>query len=482
MTKRAFSLDALRGYAIITMILASALPSGPLPAWMYHAQTGPRSGFALDASLYGITWVDLVFPFFLFALGAALPLSLGSKLERGERRWRLALNSVARGLRLTFFAIFIQHLYPWSTSGTPDVRSWLLAIAGFALLWPMFLRVPAQMCRRTRVAVELCGYAAGVALLAYVSATGARTFSLYYSNIIILVLANMAVFGSLIYLLTWRNPWARVAVLPLLLAVMLASSTPGSWAEDVAHFSPLDWMYQFAYLKYLFVVIPGTLAGDCLKRWLAERAGQGGDTADGDNGGTADGVAGALGPWRVPLVAVLAVAVIVLNLYCLYTRCLLTGLAGTAALVAALYALTRGRSADDAHWHRLLVCGSYLLALGLCFEAYEGGIRKDPSTFSYYFVTAGLACMAMIALSVACDVRRCRWLVRPMEMAGQNPMLAYVAPQLLVVPLLHLAGIYPLLEALYHSAWPAFACGLAVTALPVLVAMLATRLNCFWRT
>lgn len=60
MNKRAFSLDALRGYAIITMVLSGTIASGVLPGWMYHAQVGPRSNFAFDPSFYGITWVDLV--------------------------------------------------------------------------------------------------------------------------------------------------------------------------------------------------------------------------------------------------------------------------------------------------------------------------------------------------------------------------------------------------------------------------------------
>jgi uncharacterized membrane protein YeiB len=41
MSKRADALDALRGFAIMTMILSGSIPfSGPaaLPGWMYHAQ------------------------------------------------------------------------------------------------------------------------------------------------------------------------------------------------------------------------------------------------------------------------------------------------------------------------------------------------------------------------------------------------------------------------------------------------------------
>ena len=80
---RASSLDALRGYAILTMVLSGSVAWGVLPGWMYHAQVGPRSNFVFDGSIYGITWVDLVFPFFLFAMGAAFPFSIGNKYRKG---------------------------------------------------------------------------------------------------------------------------------------------------------------------------------------------------------------------------------------------------------------------------------------------------------------------------------------------------------------------------------------------------------------
>ncbi|MDQ9765793.1 DUF5009 domain-containing protein, partial [Acinetobacter baumannii] len=55
-----------------------------------------------------------------------------------------------------------------------------------------------------------------------------KSFSLAYSNIIILVLANMAIWGGVIYILTYRNRLARMLVLPFLMALMLSSATDGS--------------------------------------------------------------------------------------------------------------------------------------------------------------------------------------------------------------------------------------------------------------
>jgi predicted acyltransferase len=466
MNNRAFSLDALRGYAIVTMILSGTIASGVLPGWMYHAQVPPPLG-VFDPTVRGITWVDLVFPFFLFAMGAAFPLALGGRYERGTSKPKLVGDSVLRGARLTFFAIFIQHFYPWVTSSPQDTRAWLLAIGAFAALFPMFLRIPRPLPRWGRVAVESAGYAIGATMLLTTGFAGGRTFDPGFSNIIILVLANMAIFGSLVYVFTIGNRWARLAVLPFVMAVFLGGSIDGSWVKSVFDFSPVPWMYRFYYLKYLFIVIPGSIAGEYLRDWLAGRT----DKAQGDSRGG-----------RTLFVLGVSVGIVVLNLWGLYTRHLLFDLFGTAALLAVLRWLLRGGGNDVKYWRRLLTAGAYLLMLGLFFEAYEGGIRKDHSTYSYYFVTAGLAFVAMIVFSVICDVYRWKPLARPLEMVGQNPMIAYVAPQLLVMPVLNLTGLATYLNMLNAGAWSGFLRGIIVTALAMLVAVFFTKIKWFWRT
>ena len=73
MEKRALTIDLLRGVAIIGMVLSGQiLWNAELPAWMFHAQVPPPE-FRFDPTVPGITWVDLVFPFFLFSMGAAFP-------------------------------------------------------------------------------------------------------------------------------------------------------------------------------------------------------------------------------------------------------------------------------------------------------------------------------------------------------------------------------------------------------------------------
>jgi predicted acyltransferase len=467
---RALSLDALRGYAIVTMTLAGSIASGILPAWMYHAQTPPPA-HAFDPSVYGITWVDLVFPFFLFAMGAALPFSLARRMEAGVASWKLAGAGVLRGLRLAAFAIFVQHMYPYVLSQPQDARAWLTSLAAFATLFPMFLRLPQRLPKAVRYAVEAAGYGMALFLLLSVEYANGRTFNPAFSNIIIMVLAHMAVFGAVVYLATAHRRRARVLLLPFIAALLIGGVTnPDSWNAWVYQYTPFPWLYSFRYLKYLLIVIPGIIAGDYLRQWMLDYR-----------------PAAALDVKKERQTAIgllfLTVALIVLNLYGLFTRCLLANLVATAGLLAAgSYIVRRTATSCTLLWKKLFAAGAYFLLLGLFLEACEGGIRKDHATFSYYFVTSGLAFMALIAFSILCDYFRCRKSTSFLVMTGQNPMIAYVASSLVVLPLLHLTRLLPLIDACCRTLWMGFLRGVLITALATLLTMFFTKIKWFWRT
>ena len=90
--------------------------------------------------------------------------------------------------------------------------------------------------------------------------------------------------------------------------------------------------------------------------------------------------------------------------------------------------------------------------------------------------------MAMIAFSIMCDIYSWRRLTRPLEYAGQNPMIAYVSTQLVVLPILNLAGLGTYLSYLDQNAWLGFLRGVIVTSLALLITILFTKQKCFWRT
>lgn len=133
-------------------------------------------------------------------------------------------------------------------------------------------------------------------------------------------------------------------------------------------------------------------------------------------------------------------------------------------------------------WRNLFVAGAYLLMLGLFFEAFEGGIRKDHSTYSYYFVTSGLAFMVLIFFSIACDFFEWNKYSRFLVMSGQNPMIAYVSSSMLIMPLLNITGVASYLSVFDSNPWLGFLKGVIITALVALVAMFFTRIKWYWRT
>ena len=466
MNNRALSLDALRGYAILTMVLSATIVYGILPGWMYHAQVPPPD-HAFNPDLPGLTWVDMVFPSFLFAMGAALPFSVGKRLRKGASKLSLALNALWRGVKLTFFAILIQHFYPYMTGG--DLHSQLLAIFCFALLFPMYMRLPWDMPGWARTAVQLGAIAVGAIVMFCMSYPVQYDLNmhLHTSNIIILILANVSIFATLLFIFTFQNRNLRLAVLAILFGIILASDADsGSWAAWLMHATPADWLYVPAYLKYLFIVIPGSFAGEILLAHTEKLK----STPDGTPRSKA---------WAM---VVITLAIVVVNLICLYTRCLLLNLVLNLALLIAGYAVIRRGEGYCALWRELFVAGALMMLLGLAFEPFEGGIKKDPVTFGYLFTTGGMSFMTLILLSVVCDYFKCHRSTAFLVMSGQNPMVAYVASDLLIYPNLSICCLMSHIGFFATSPWLGFLQGVILTSLAVLVTMFFTRIKWVWRT
>jgi predicted acyltransferase len=135
-SRRFQSLDALRGIAILGMAWSGMLPD-TLPAWMYHAQLPPPE-HNFNPQVFGITWVDLIFPMFLFSMGAAIPVAINNRLERGQSPFAIVRWLIGRALLLASFSIFDQHLRPGVWSSSPDTSTWLTALGGFGLMVLMY--------------------------------------------------------------------------------------------------------------------------------------------------------------------------------------------------------------------------------------------------------------------------------------------------------------------------------------------------------
>jgi len=466
MQQRNISLDALRGLAILAMVLSSSIAFGILPAWMYHAQEPPPA-HAFMPQLPGITWVDLVFPFFLFSMGAAIPLALHRKAKEGAGLLSVLSIAARRYALLAFFALFTWHARNIALAKDLEPTTCLLQVAAFVLLCFQLYRPAGPQHSASRMAVKVAAFLLAAVMLYLLPFKGGKGFSLYNSDIILLVLANMAFFGTIVWWYTRHHAWWRLGILPFVMAVLLASKEPGSWTASLFQWSPLPWLYKFYYLKYLFILVPGTLSGEWLLQYNSL------------TGAAAENAA----PRRMGRIAALALAVIVTNVICLFGRHLLSNLALSVVFCCGLYLEVRKVAHPrGALLLRFLQAGTYLLLLGLFFEGYEGGIKKDPSTFSYYLVTGGLAFFMLTAFYCWQLTGVGTAILRYLSLNGRNPMVAYVTGNLLLLPLLRLSDGMSLYSDMQQHVFTGFLSGVLFTAIVSGVTVFFTKRGWMWKT
>ncbi len=473
MQQRNQTLDALRGYAILTMVLSGSIAFGDtLPAWMYHAQVPPPL-HQFVPTLAGITWVDLVFPFFLFTMGAAIPLALQKNLIAKSSFIQILIIAFRRFFLLAFFALFTHHMMPWVLSSEPTVIHFLLSIAAFVLVFFQLYDNKNEKYKQLFVGLKIASFVISVALLYFLPFKDDNGFSLTNSDIIIIVLANMAFFGTIIWWLTKNNSLLRIGILPFIMAIFLAAKeVDGGWAKLLFDFNEVagfkfDWLYKFYFLKYLFIIIPGTLAGECFLQYAKK------DTAQIDENKNA----------IVKAISFLAFALVVSNTILLFERYLFLNVVISGALIVAIYVLMKKLVKEN---HQLLFHffnkGVYLLLLGLCFEAYEAGIKKDSSTYSYYFVTSGLAFFMLIGFSGLALGKFGSSINNYLSFNGRNPMVAYIAGNLLLQPILHLTKANLLFNMMNVNPILGFLKGVLFTGIVSGITILFTKRGWFWKS
>lgn len=127
---RVMSIDALRGFVMFAMIFVNDLAGAPrelVPDWMVHFSDRHRSGS-------GMTFVDLVFPGFLFIVGMSIPFALGSRLNKGEPLVKTILHIVIRTASLLALGVLMVHETPNSGNLGWSGTLWVALMFSSALL------------------------------------------------------------------------------------------------------------------------------------------------------------------------------------------------------------------------------------------------------------------------------------------------------------------------------------------------------------
>jgi heparan-alpha-glucosaminide N-acetyltransferase len=97
---RLASIDIFRGLTMVVMIFVNELASvHGLPWWTYHAH-------AQDDAM---TYVDMVYPFFLFAVGLSMPLAIRARLKKNASIAALWLHVVLRSAGLIVLGLILAN-------------------------------------------------------------------------------------------------------------------------------------------------------------------------------------------------------------------------------------------------------------------------------------------------------------------------------------------------------------------------------------
>ena len=454
--RRIVTVDILRGITIFAMILCANIGYySDLPAWMFHGQTPPPT-YAFNPDVPGITWVDLVFPFFLFTMGAAFPLAMRKRLENGVSRWSVTGSLFRRWVTLTIFAIVLGNAYTIEGSARPEVVKGIFKVVLWGVMFMSLVRLKDEKkCRLINNA--------GLFLLIAMAVIGVDYLGLklsrWNSDIIIMILANVAIFGGLIWMFTKDNLRLRWLVLLFIIAIKALSSYTPKVLAWVPSFGSIGWFFSWAFLQYLVIAIAGSIVGDK----LFEHSRSGEQTK-------IDGYHLTAG--------CIALAAMIVQLWGLFTRHVLADFIISAVLGVVFVVLTFKRR-NIMTW--LGYIGFAFMLVGIIFDPIDGGITKDHCNLSYMLTTTGMTALTgafVLALELKWQIKG-----RGLSGCGQNPMLAYCVTNFVTGPILAMIGIGAWLDTICLGSpfWGVIR-GLVYTLLMVALTCFFTKKKLFWRS
>jgi heparan-alpha-glucosaminide N-acetyltransferase len=129
--QRIASIDIFRGLTMILMIFVNELAEiKGLPWWNYHA----------PARINVMTYVDMVFPAFLFILGMTIPIALERRLLRNSSMPQIWLHVISRTVALIVLGLILANAEKGDRAlmGIEPNLWAILALTGAVLFWNVY--------------------------------------------------------------------------------------------------------------------------------------------------------------------------------------------------------------------------------------------------------------------------------------------------------------------------------------------------------
>ena len=426
-------LDFLRGLSIFGMVLSAIQPHGVMPGWMYHVQNPPPT-HDLNMDVPGIGWVDMVFPIFIFCMGASIPFAKPSVKGVFARFGMLWLFS--------YVYVLINSSNPWVT------------LAGLAALFPLYMvfKFPPRFAGKEIpvAAIRVVGALLVGAVIWVNHHFFAEVLSVQRRGIIIFLLAFLYLFGSLIWLYTQEKKKLRWGIWLAILAFTIVTQQLG-WPTTTYANPAIRWWFNVEYFYFLLLLIPSTFVGELIKEKTCDS-----------------------GELEQPE------ALVVWLLYAFYMQLYWWNVALSGVMLVGILAYAK-RVAPQ--WMPILSIAAFMVYAGVLLEPYGGGIKKVPCTIQYCFAAGGMAMLLLVVAERICSRFPKGFVVGIFEGAGKNPLMSYIAFNCMVMPIMQITGAIQL----YRMAYPQgmHAVGFVRSVVAVLFTMwivgLFTRKKIFWK-
>jgi heparan-alpha-glucosaminide N-acetyltransferase len=128
---RVLSIDIFRGLTILTMIFVNDVAGvRNIPDWLKHF---PPEGD-------GMTFVDLVFPAFLFIVGMSIPFAIAKRRQKGDTTSALWKHILVRTAGLLTLGVFMVNIHGYNDAFVSMSRNvWeLLVFTAAILVWNVY--------------------------------------------------------------------------------------------------------------------------------------------------------------------------------------------------------------------------------------------------------------------------------------------------------------------------------------------------------